>query len=140
MDTLPFIMLLPMDTSCVRLLLKDSRVNPNEPNNSGQTPLWFAAVNRHLDVIRWWIASGREMDLGTPGDVDDTDVIGVAKKYGETEVVTLLERFKNDASQTRHAMRVKVGWYDLAAAEMFALVVFVSDGLLQINSTPVTCS
>jgi len=67
MDTLPFIMLLPMDTSCVRLLLKDSRVNPNEPNNSGQTPLWFAAVNRHLDVIRWWIASGREMDLGKPG-------------------------------------------------------------------------
>ena len=32
-------------------------------------------------------------------------------------------------------MRVEVGWYDDLAAEMFALVVFVSDGLLQFNDT-----
>jgi len=127
-------------TSCVREMLKDSRVKVKEPKKGGHTPLWRAAYIGYLDIIKWWISSGREMDLGKPGDVHRTDVIGVAKKYGETEVVALLERFKNDASQTRHAMRVKVGWYDLAAAEMFALVVFVSDGLLQINSTPVTCS
>jgi len=59
------------------------------------------------------------MDLGTPGDID-TDAIGVAKKRGKTEVVTLLERFKNDASKTRHAVRVELGWYDNLAAEMFA--------------------
>jgi len=54
---------------------------------------------------------------------------------GNTEVVTLLERFRSNATQTRHAVRVELGWYDEAAAEMFALVVFVSDGLLQVNST-----
>ena len=59
----------------------------------------------------------------------------MAKKYGETEVVTLLERFKSDSAQTRHAVRVELGWYDEAAAEMFALVVFVSDGLLQVKDT-----
>ena len=32
-------------------------------------------------------------------------------------------------------MRVELGWYDDLAAEMFAMVVFVSDGLLQINDT-----
>jgi len=32
-------------------------------------------------------------------------------------------------------MRVEVGWYDELAAEVFALVVFVSDGLLQIKDT-----
>jgi len=37
--------------------------------------------------------------------------------------------------ETRHAMRVKIGLLDELAAEMFALVVFVSDGLLQINDT-----
>jgi len=67
-------------TSCVREMLKDSRVKVNEPDNDERTPLWCAAVNRHLDVIRWWIASGREMDLGTPGDVYKTDAIGAAKK------------------------------------------------------------
>jgi len=56
------------------------------------------------------------------------------------EVVTLLERFKSYAAQTRHAMRVEFGLVDALAAEMFALVVFVSDELLQVqkwaNTTP----
>jgi len=125
-------------TSCVRELLKDSRVKVNEPTTYGYAPLLNAARDGHLDVIRWWLASGREMDLGKPGDVDFTDAIGAAKNYDRKEVVSLLERFKSDATQTRRAMRLELGWYDEAAAEMFALVVFVSDGLLQINDTTST--
>jgi len=64
--------------SCVREMLKDSRVEVNEPDNIGYTPLWHAAAGGHLDVIKWWIASGREMDLGTSGNTN-TDAIGVAK-------------------------------------------------------------
>jgi len=116
-------------------MLKDSRVKVNEPTGNGFTPLWIASFNGHLDVIKWWIASGREMDLGTPGDVDSPDAIGEAKKRGKTEVVTLLERFKENPLETRHAMRVELGFHDALAAEMFALVVFVSDGLLQIKVT-----
>ena len=115
--------------------MKDSRVKVNAPDNEGHTPLWCAAVCGYLDITKWWIASGREMNLGTPGEVDKTDAIGGAKKWGMTEVVTLLERFKSDAAQTRHAVRVELGWYDEAAAEIFALVVFVSDGLLQVDDT-----
>jgi len=55
-------------------------------------------------------------------------------------VVTLLERFQGDAAQTRHAMRVELGLLDELAAEMFAPVVFVSDGLLQINDTTTTAA
>ena len=95
--------------SCVREMLKDSRVKVNEPNDDGYTPLYRAARYGSLDIIKWWIASGREMDLGKPGDVDKTDAIGGAKKNGKTEVVTLLERFKSDAAQTRHAMRLELG-------------------------------
>ena len=122
-------------TSCVRLLLEDSRVNPNEPRDNGYTPLWGAAYFGYVDVIKWWIVSGREMDLGKPGDVYKTDAIGAAKGQGKTEVVSLLERFKENPDDTRYAMRVELGWYDALAAEMFALVVFVSDGLLQIKAT-----
>ena len=78
------------------------------------------------------------MDLGKPGDIYRTDAIGAAKNQGKTEVVTLLERFKGDAAQTRRAVRVELGWHDEMAAEMFALVVFVSDGLLQVNDTTPT--
>jgi len=94
--------------SCVQLLLHDSRVNPNEPNNFGETPLRNAAGNGSLDFIKLWIASGREMDLGKPGD-DKTDAIGRAKKQGKTEVVTLLERFKSDATKTRSEVRKELG-------------------------------
>ena len=122
--------------SCVREMLKDSRVKVNEPNDDGYTPLWFAAFSGHIDVIKWWIASGREIDLGEPGDYF-TDAIGVARNEDKIEVVALLERFQSDATQTRHAVRVELDLLDELAAEMFALVVFVSDGLLQIS---VACS
>jgi len=133
------------NTSCVRELLKDSRVEVNEPNNDGNTPLWWSAYYGHIDTIRWWIASGREMDFGEPGDVDKTDAIGVAKKVQswhkvaqkekKTKVAALLGRFQSDASMTKHQVRVELGWYGPAAAEILALVVFVSDGLLKTKAT-----
>ena len=122
-------------TSCVREMLKDSRVKLNEPSDDGVTSLWEIAFRGQLDAIKWWIASGREMDLGKPGDVEKTDAIGAAKENHKTKVVTLLERFKGNPEETRSEVRVKLRWYDEAAAEMFAMVVFVSDGLLQINDT-----
>ena len=66
MESLPSV---PLVSSCVREMLKDSRVKVNEPTNDGWTPLCVAARYGHLDAIRWWIAFGREMDLGKPGDV-----------------------------------------------------------------------
>ena len=69
-------------------MLKDSRVKVNEPNQNGETPLWYAAFFGYLDIIKWRIASGREMDLGKPGDVDKTDAIG-------SNLVTLPESLCN---------------------------------------------
>ena len=54
------------------------------------------------------------------------------------KVVTLLERFEENPVKTKHAVRVELGLVDDLAAEMFALVVFVSDGLLQIKDTTTT--
>jgi len=91
----------------------------NEPDNYGRTPLWWAARDGYHDLIKVWIASGREMDLGTPGDVEKTDSIGAAKMIGKyddeakkkskTEVVSLLERFKSDAAKTRSEVRKELG-------------------------------
>ena len=49
------------------------------------------------------------MDLGQPGN-ERNDAIGVAKRNGKTEVVSLLERFKGNPAQTRNEMRVALGW------------------------------
>jgi len=95
-------------TSGVRLLLQDQRVMVNEPNNYGLTPLRRAAYGGHYDVIELWIASGREMDLGKPGDIS-TDAIGAAKRGEMTKVVRLLERFKSDPAKTRSDVRLELG-------------------------------
>jgi len=105
----------------------------NEPGNAGLTPLREAAINGHVEVVRWWIASGREMDLGKPGS-DKTDAIGVAKLYAKTQpVLRLLTRFRKNPEETRYQMRLELGCVDEIAAEVFALVVFASDGLLRIG-------
>jgi len=116
-------------TRCARVFLRDPRVDLNQRNNAGETPLRWAAYNGHYDIIRWWIASEREMDLGKSGDIS-TDALWGEKRGWNWETTPLLEGFKENPGETRHAVRVEVGWYDEAAAEVFALVVFVSDGLL----------
>ena len=90
-------------TSCARLLLQDHRVMVNEPDNSGETPLFWAAFNGQHDIIKLWIASGREMNLGTPGDISNTDAIGAAKEEQKTEVVTLLESFQEDPEEAKRS-------------------------------------
>ena len=84
-----------------------------------------------LSLGERWISGNQGMSTGLMP-------LAGAKKRGRTDVATLLERFKNDATKTRHVMRAKLGLLDDLAAEMFALVVFVSDGLLQIKDTTIT--
>ena len=109
-------------TSCVREMLKDSRVKVNEPDNDGYTPLWCAALYGHLDVIGWWIVSEREIDLGKLRDVDKTDAVGVAKKHGEIEVAALLERFQRDATQTRSEVRMELGLLSMVPGFVLVLI------------------
>ena len=53
-------------------------------------------------------------------------------------MVTLLERFKRNPVRTRHEVRVELGFREKMAAEIYALVVFVSDGLLCVRGATTT--
>ena len=128
----PFLTACANSVSCARLLLKDPRVDVMARERNSFSALWWALNGGNVDVIKWWIASGREIDLGTPGD-HPTDAIGAAKKKGYLEAATLLERFKEHPEETRYATKVELGCHSVLAAEMFALVVFVSDEFLRIS-------
>jgi len=95
-------------TSAVRLFLHDPRVNVNDSEERGTTPLWSAAAAGHVDIIKWWIASGREMTLGKPGD-KRADALGVAVGNGRSLVVSLLENFKANPDQTRADVMKELG-------------------------------
>ena len=129
----PFFVACQVGSPACRLLLKDSRVKVDEPDYRGSFPLQNAVFKVNLNVFKWWIASGRELDLGQTG-------IDLAAKKLPTDMATLLKRFEKNPVETRHGVRVELGVIEELAAEMFALVVFVSDGLLQVThqdqSTP----
>jgi len=83
-------------------------------------------------VIEWLIASGRDL-----GDIDKNGesytALDAARTRGTRGVVSLLKRFMNNPAPTRHEVRVKLGMLDARAAEVFALTVFLCDGLLQLK-------
>ena len=118
------------------MLLKDPRVDVTLDDNWRRTPLWSASCYGMRKVIEWLIASGR--DLGDfenkkGRDGKDYTALEIARMYNHTEVVSLLERFIANPTQTRHELRVKLGVLDELAAEVFALTVFLCDGLLQLK-------
>jgi len=112
--------------SLVYLLLRDSRVNVNNADDYNHTPLKWAVIWGSIDLIEWWIASGREVE---PVD----QCIRTAMDRGRKMVTNLLQRMMENPKQVRHELRVKLGWYDAEAADLFALVVFLSDGLLRVK-------
>ena len=81
-------------TLCVRLLLKDSRVKVMERSGDGYTPLREAAYRGRLDVIKWWIASGREMDLGEPENIY-TDALWAARNPPQGKGARAIRKITN---------------------------------------------
>ena len=82
---------------------------------------------------------------GTFGDLNlkgsrSLSAIDIASENGKLNIATLLRRFKAHPEQIRREVRVKLGFPDELAAEVFALAVFLCDGLLQLKpaSSPAT--
>ena len=126
------------NTSIIHLLLSDPRVDVAVLNSDGRSPLyWVASDEKGFEIIKYWIASGKELKFGE-GE-------GAAQIMRETEswypadiresrqaVATLLEKFKEDPDGTRFRVRMELGYFIDLAAATFAVVVFVSDGLLDL--------
>jgi len=116
-------------TACVRLLLRDPRVRVLGGSDFGYTPLRWAAGNGHVGVVERWIASGREVDLGRPGN-PLSDALGAARWQGMTEVAELLNHYRRDPAKARHEARLRLGCQEELAADVFALLVFLCDDLV----------
>ena len=126
---------------CVKLLLADPRVDPTLAGNEGQTPLWIASYYWRFDIVRWLIASGRDLgDLSAKATSDDDgkkySPLEIAIKMKRTAVVALLERYMASPAQTTHEVRVELGLPEALAAELFALTVMLCDDFLRIRPAP----
>ena len=125
------------DVTVVQLLLKDPRLDVTLADNCDCSPFALAAQEGQYAVIEWLMASGRDLgDLNLKGEFYQHErhtALEIAREERNTEVVLLLERFMRDPALTRHELRVRLGMLDELAAEIFALTVFLCDGLLQLK-------
>jgi len=133
----------------LKQLLKDPRVDLTLDDGKGRTVLWYAACFGRHEVVLWLLARGGDL-----GDVEKKALfveewyspLEIAAKAGlqqNEEVVMMLERFRANPALTRYDIRLGLGLAVELAAELFALVVFLCDGLLQLKpvvSNPVTSS
>jgi len=127
------------ELSVVQLLLKDPRVDVTLDDHRGRTPLWHASDGGNYEMVEWFIASGRDLgDIKTKkgkssGDGKKRSALAIARRQKNTEVVSLLKKFMANPEQTRHEVRAKLGVLDEVAAEVYALTIFLCDGLLQLK-------
>ena len=133
--------------SVVKLLLKDPRVDLTFSDDLGRTALWWASKGGYLEVIEWLIASRRALgDLTQKGiwgsQTADFTAIEIARLLRRIQVAQLLERFVDNPTQTRHELRVEFGILYELAAELYAVIVFLCDDLLQLKPacTSTTCT
>jgi len=81
--------------------------------------------------------SGRYINLEQEGAAT-TDVVELAQEEGHDEIVTLLRSFKLDRIAVSQQLMLELVLYEELSAELFALVIFVCDGLMQTRKTDET--
>jgi len=129
-------------TGAARILLRDNRVLANEASETGDTPLWYVASTGNLELVRWFIASGRHVEIGDPGNKFNDAILGAKDvrswhkagvRFRKFQVAALLEEFRDDPERTRGRVRAEVDYYNKEAAVVFALVACLSDEFVRIR-------
>ena len=90
-------------------------------------------------MVERLIASGKDLgDLNAKVRYGENEytALEIARGEGETQIALLLERFLANPAQTRHEVRVELAMLGELAAEVFALVIFLCDDLLQPKLVP----
>lgn len=116
-----------------KLFLSRADLLPNTPDRNGQTALWIACSwNNHLAVVKWWIASGHPLDLKVVGKWGDEifTPLEIARRYNCMEIVSLLERYRQNPMATRREVCWELGVVTQGAS-LFALVVLCTDDYLK---------
>jgi len=117
-----------------KLLLLDERVDVNACDYQGRSALWWLAYLDDLVMAEWIVASGWDLKLGgVRGRV--FSAIEVSRNIWKTsQVEKLLLRVADNPALACHEVRLKLGVLEANAADLFALVVFLCEGLLVVSN------
>ena len=116
-------------TESLRLLLKDPRLEFDSK------ALWCASRGGHLLAVKWLLASGKNVHAdyeGVHGGRGYTP-LQIAIEWKQPEVASLLGAYAVSPGTTTRRLRAELDIDEQDAADLFALCVFVSEGLLQVK-------
>jgi len=133
----------PLEACChcgsvgmLRFLISDPRVNVALADSHGRTPLWLAVNRGYLNLVQWMIASGRELgntvkDFGASYYTRSKPATSWDEKQN---ILDLLKKFNEDPVGVRHKLCGDLGIADVLSANLFALVIFICEDLLTVNT------
>ena len=127
-----------------KLFLKDPRLNINYVDYTGRSALWFACEEGHTEIVKWILACGRNLTAankkglsyeGKHGSIrTERTPLEIAEKKNRKDIVKILRSFLEDKKGTRRELRQGLGLdKEAEAAEVFATVVFLCDGYLDVK-------
>jgi len=139
------------ELSVVRMFLADARVDTTLTSD-GCSAMWRVirfhdssrCSNKHLEVCELFIASDRDLGSFTQrgefliysGSILDMMALNEKDEPNRAlmpEMKDLLDRLRNDFIQLRHELRLKHGFSEQDATDVFAMVIFLCDDLLKLN-------
>ena len=142
----------------VSQLLADKRLEVNKPKNDQCTPLWIASQNGHLPVVQLILVYGRDVNTKTKSiagtmtwnnktaaemarcqgtilrDEDESEEEYSGRKHNGPLIAALIDSFEADPATTRQQLRELPELRDPFIGDLFALVIFLCEGLLSVGA------
>jgi len=112
-------------------MLADPRVDVNQLDLHSRTPLWWAARDGQTKVIKLLLANSRTIDVTTRGGSGNRSTAAENARTGDhLALADLLDAYQRDPVMVRQQLRRELGMEETLAAEVFAVLVLLSDGFL----------
>ena len=95
-------------TEIVNYMLKNENIDINKANTYGWTPLMIASIRGYIEIIKYILVSGREININAKNN-DGKTAIDYAREKNKTEILKLLEEFEKEPEKTRNILRKELG-------------------------------
>jgi hypothetical protein len=109
-------------TRVIGVLLKDKRLDCNLADSWGRTPLKAAIESGYLETVKW-ILTGCTPEL--------PQLLSMGIMF--LDICQLVKDFETDPELTRLKIRHTIDLPEVLAARVFALMVLISDGYLELS-------